>query len=89
MICLHASCSGDHGVSKKMEALLRDYMSEWQKQSYKFNEPNSPFYERWALLIELVTGVKIANAESGLQRYGLASTCAILISQRCNIELTY
>lgn len=72
-----------------MEATLREYISDWQKQSYNVFDGGAPFYEKWALLIELLTGVKIESTSVPLQRYALANTCAILISQRCNIEIVY
>jgi hypothetical protein len=72
-----------------MEATLREYMIDWRQKSYNVFDGDAPFYEKWAMLIELLTGVKIESTPVPLQRYALANTCAILISQRCNIEMTY
>ena len=65
-----------------MESHFREYLSDWQSQSYAVGacfEEVPPFYSKWSLLIELVTGVSVSNVGAPIQRYALANTCAMKI----------
>jgi hypothetical protein len=75
-----------------MEAIMREYVKEWEKQSYDvgdFSKPIPEFYEKWELLIELVTSVKLKNIIAPIHRYALANTCAMKICNILNIKMTY
>lgn len=62
------------------------YVSEWTKIKSEVAKPDGrwccEFFNRWAVLIEGHTGVKIHDDNDGLtriERYSLADTCAIRI----------
>ena len=77
-------------ANKKMETPHHEYMREWQVESYQVPyKLDRPFYTKWAQLIESITGVSPTRCEGGLQLYGLASTCAMIITQRFNIQIDY
>lgn len=67
---------------------IRNYLIEFDQQNevlYTSNSVNN-FYNKWDILIELITGVSIHVAQTPLQRYALANTCAMIIRQRMQIN---
>jgi hypothetical protein len=51
-------------------ATIKEYISEWVSGSH-----DDSFYKKWALFIELVTGVRIDESFTDLQKYAVANTC--------------
>ena len=44
----------------------------------EFNDPSPVFYQKWRIMIELVTGVDISGFDD-LHKYATANTAAMLI----------
>ena len=66
---------------------IQNFLNEFQMNNevlYTSNSLNN-FYNKWSVLIELITGVSINFAQTPLEKYALANTCAIIIRQRLHL----
>lgn len=62
---------------------IHNYLNEFDQKSA--TESVDDFYNNWSILIELITGVSINFAQTPLEKYALANTCAILIRQKLHL----
>jgi len=66
---------------------IHEYLNEFQHKNEVLYTSNSVdnFYNKWSILIELITGVSVNTAQNSLERYALANTCAMIIRQKMHI----
>lgn len=76
-------------TARDQQTNMADYLSEWSKIRSAILLPGgrwcTEFFDKWAVLIEQETGVKIHNDGDGLtrmERYAVAETCAIRVSKK-------
>lgn len=58
------------------EADLRDYVADFDREFSQGTNGRPSFFEKWRLLIELVTGVHMLEIR-GLQAYAVANVAAM------------
>jgi hypothetical protein len=63
---------------------ITSYLNDFDNQNEKLQTSNSvnDFYNKWSLLIEMITGVSLNVAHNPLERYALANTCSMIIRQK-------
>ena len=57
-------------------ATIKEYLADWESGSH-----DASFYKKWSLFIELVTGVRLDDSFTALQKYAVANTCSMKIYQ--------
>ena len=53
---------------------IKNYLSDWGTGSH-----DTSFYNKWALFIELVTGVRVDESFTDIQKFAVANTCSIKV----------
>ena len=63
-------------TTKMNSTTIEAYVSEWVSGS-----PDTSFYKKWALFIELVTDVRINDSFTDVQKFAVANTCYIKVKR--------
>ncbi len=64
-------------ILQNMDAsTIKEYLSAWATGSHDIS-----FYKKWSIFIELVTGVRINETFTDIQKYAVANTCSIKVER--------
>ena len=62
------------------------YLADWAPVQWQMpTTPNKEFYQKWHLLIETMTGIRVTDSLSILDQYSVANTVSLMIRSRLNI----
>lgn len=66
--------------------MLQAYADEWAPVQWQTPViPNRQFYTKWALFIQLMTGISGIEAMSDLELYSVGYTISLMLQQRAGI----
>ena len=67
-------------------AVVQAYADEWAVVQWQTPViPNHEFYTKWALFIELMTGIKGLESMCDMERYSIGYTVSVMLRQRAGI----
>ena len=63
------------------------YLADWRLVRWQLpTTPNKEFYQKWHLLIETMTGIRVTDSLCILDQYSVANTVGMMIRSRLNIS---